>query len=93
LPFYVALPSSSFDPSISKGVQGIPIEERDPAEVLQVRGMSDGSWSEVSLYAPSTRAANYAFDVTPARLVTGYITERGVFSAHELKTALAKKAI
>ncbi|HUX22793.1 MAG TPA: S-methyl-5-thioribose-1-phosphate isomerase [Spirochaetia bacterium] len=88
LPFYVALPSSSFDPSIATGVGGIPIEERDPDEVLTVRGMSEGSWSRVALYAPSTHAANYAFDVTPARLVSGYITERGIFSAHELKDAI-----
>ncbi len=91
LPFYVALPSSSFDPSIPNGVGGIPIEERDPEEVLTVRGLSDGSWSRVSLYAPSTRAANYAFDVTPARLVSGYITERGIFSARELKDALGAR--
>ena len=89
LPFYVALPSSSFDPSIPSGVDGIPIEERDPDEVLSVRGMAEGGWSRVSLYAPSTRAANYAFDVTPARLVSGYITERGLFSAQQLKEALA----
>jgi len=89
LPFYVALPSSSFDPSIPSGVDGIPIEERDPDEVLSARGMAEGGWSRVSLYAPSTRAANYAFDVTPARLVSGYITERGLFSAQQLKEALA----
>ncbi|TVR50939.1 MAG: S-methyl-5-thioribose-1-phosphate isomerase [Spirochaetaceae bacterium] len=89
VPFYVALPSPSFDPRIEDGLKEIPIEQRDPAEVLTIRGARDGRVETVSLFAPDTRAANYAFDVTPARLVTGYMTEKGVFTAEELAHTLA----
>jgi len=102
LPFYVALPSPSFDATLASGVGRIPIEERDPSEVLTVRGrhLVDGAagadvagvdvaLASIGLYAPGTRAANYAFDVTPARLVDGYITEYGVFTADQLADQLA----
>ncbi len=75
IPFYVALPSSTFDWSIKDGVKEIPIEERSPDEVRYIQGV---------LLTPETSpAANYGFDVTPARLVTGLITERGICKANE----------
>ena len=92
VPFYVALPSPSFDPAMPAGVGAIPIEERDPAEVLRVTGLRDGRVQDVAVYAEGTVAANYAFDVTPAALVTGYITEHGVFTADELAERLAAAA-
>ena len=88
VPFYVALPSSTFDASMEQGVGAIPIEERNADEVLEVRGYDGERESRVRLYADGTAAANYAFDVTPARLVTGYVTERGVFDAHHLADGL-----
>ncbi len=90
VPFYVALPSPSFDPDMPAGVGAIPIEERDPDEVLRVAGLREGRVEEVALYAEGTVAANYAFDVTPASLVTGYITEHGVFTAEELADRLGE---
>ena len=92
VPFYVALPSPSFDPRIENGLNEIPIEQRDPSEVLTIRGERDGRIETVTLFPPDTRAANYAFDVTPARLVSGYITEKGIFTANELERALAGAA-
>ncbi len=90
VPFYVALPSPSFDPSLPEGIGSIPIEERDPREVLSLRGRDgDGGLRWVELFAPGTRAGNPAFDVTPARLVTGYVTEKGVFDAAGLAAGLA----
>ncbi len=82
VPFYVALPSSSFDWEIEDGVRGIPIEERGGEEVSHLSGRHEsGDEMEVRLIPDGSRAANYAFDVTPARLVTGLITERGVCEA------------
>lgn len=81
VPFYVALPSSTFDWNIDHG-SDIPIEERSGDEVTAISGLSDaGSIETVQLTAPGTRALNYSFDITPARLVTGLITERGVVAA------------
>jgi methylthioribose-1-phosphate isomerase len=78
IPFYVALPSSTIDWTLEDGAV-IPIEERAESEVLQVAGRCvDGSMGLVNIAPKQTRAANPAFDVTPARLVTGLITERGV---------------
>ncbi len=83
VPFYVALPSSSLDVSIKNGVQDIPIEERDADEVKYVRGL-DGAESKSVLISPKeTQALNYGFDVTPAKYVTGLITERGICEASE----------
>lgn len=83
VPFYVALPSSSFDWAMRDGLKEIPIEERGSEEVKYADGMTGGQHLEV-LVAPSTsRAANYGFDVTPARLVTALITERGICNATE----------
>jgi methylthioribose-1-phosphate isomerase len=89
VPFYVALPSSSFDWKITDGVAGIPIEERGGAEVASIAGLPVGADPghdteiEVNLVAKGTPVANFAFDVTPARLVTGLITERGICPATE----------
>jgi methylthioribose-1-phosphate isomerase len=82
VPFYVALPSSSFDWAIRDGSE-IPIEERGAEEVKHADGWRDGRMWEVSLAPESSPAANYGFDVTPRRLVTGLITERGVCKADE----------
>jgi methylthioribose-1-phosphate isomerase len=82
VPFYVALPSSSFDWAIRDGSK-IPIEERSAEEVKRAEGWQDGRMWEVSLAPESSRAANFGFDVTPRRLVTGLITERGVCKADE----------
>ncbi|MFW6081646.1 MAG: S-methyl-5-thioribose-1-phosphate isomerase [Desulfosalsimonas sp.] len=76
IPFYVALPSSTFDWEIRDGVGQIPIEERDPCEVRYMPGFD--RIPENMLMPEDSAAANYAFDVTPARLVTGFITERGI---------------
>ena len=83
LPFYVALPSSTFDWEITDGVKDIPIEERDPDEIRYVQGMCDGRIQQILVPPASSPAANHAFDVTPARLVTGFITERGICEASE----------
>lgn len=81
IPFYVALPGSTIDWTVQDGVS-IPIEERAQDEVLQVQGCDeDGMASSVQIAPAATPAANPAFDVTPARLVTGLITERGVCPA------------
>jgi methylthioribose-1-phosphate isomerase len=78
IPFWVALPSSTIDWRVSDGLREIPIEERSPSEVTTVTGRAlDGSISTVRVAPTSSPAANPAFDVTPARLVTGLITERG----------------
>ncbi len=82
VPFYAALPSSTIDWSIEDGVRDVPIEERPPREVTHVRGRADdGRLLDVEVVAPGSPVANPAFDVTPARLVTGIITERGVAGA------------
>jgi methylthioribose-1-phosphate isomerase len=83
LPFYAALPTSTIDWSIGDGLAEIPIEERDAREVRYVEGLADGRAVEVLVTSPSSPAANYAFDVTPARLLTGLITEAGVVPASE----------
>ena len=84
VPFYVALPHSTIDWSVSDGARDIPIEERDPGEVTHMRGRSeDGALHTVQISSPGSAAANPAFDVTPARLVTGLVTERGVCAASE----------
>jgi methylthioribose-1-phosphate isomerase len=81
IPFYVALPSPTIDWTIEHGAE-IPIEEREPREVTHVEGWSeDGRRLAVRLTPADSPAANYAFDVTPARLVTALVTERGVCPA------------
>ena len=83
VPFYVALPSPTFDPSLADG-DAIPIESRAPGEVLEVLGRDEyGQAIRVDIAPQHARALNPAFDVTPARLVTGLLTERGVATASE----------
>ncbi|MEO8676259.1 MAG: S-methyl-5-thioribose-1-phosphate isomerase [Casimicrobiaceae bacterium] len=87
VPFYAALPSPTLDARLASG-DGIPIETRGPDEVLSVSGRdSYGQTASVTIAPVGTHAVNYAFDVTPARLVTGLITERGVAAAE--RSALA----
>jgi len=82
VPFYVALPGSTVDWTVNDGVAEIPIEERGQEEVLQLMGVDgSGSVQRFSIAPPKTPAVNPAFDVTPARLVTGLITERGICAA------------
>jgi methylthioribose-1-phosphate isomerase len=82
IPFYVGLPSSTFDWEHADGVNDIPIEQRDAGEVRTLSGLlPDGKIAEIDILPPESPAVNYAFDVTPARLVTGLITERGVCRA------------
>jgi methylthioribose-1-phosphate isomerase len=82
VPFYVALPGPTIDWSLKDGVRDVPIEERDGREVSHVWGRTDdGRLETVAVVAPGSAVANPAFDVTPARLVTGLITERGVCAA------------
>lgn len=82
VPFYVALPSSTIDWQIEDGMKEIPIEQRDGAELSRVKGrLDDGRIVEVDIAPEGSAMANYAFDVTPAHLVTGLITERGVCAA------------
>jgi methylthioribose-1-phosphate isomerase len=84
IPFYVALPSSTFDWLASEGGGEIPIEERNEDEVRKIEGLSDtGELIDIDLAESCVSYANYAFDVTPSRLVTGLITERGVCDASE----------
>ncbi|MGK7297441.1 MAG: S-methyl-5-thioribose-1-phosphate isomerase, partial [Candidatus Wenzhouxiangella sp. M2_3B_020] len=82
VPFYVALPSTTIDWSLDDGAR-IPIEERAGAEVTEIGGMNGDDRATVRIYGEGSRAANHAFDITPARLVTGLITERGVCEASE----------
>ena len=82
VPFYAALPFSTIDWTLDDGVQQVPIEERSAREVTHVRGRTAaGALEEVLVVAPGSQARNPGFDVTPARLVTGIITERGVAPA------------
>jgi methylthioribose-1-phosphate isomerase len=81
VPFYAALPYSTIDWTLADG-GAIPIEERDASEVGKIRGRgARGEWAEIDLLPAGSAAANPAFDVTPARLVTGIVTERGACAA------------
>jgi methylthioribose-1-phosphate isomerase len=82
VPFYVGLPGPSIDWTIDDGIADIPIEERDPSEVTTISGLSPaGELVSIQLAPNDCPAANFAFDVTPARLITGLITERGLCPA------------
>ena len=83
IPFYIALPSTTIDWNSRDGLREIPIEERDPEEVSHIYGMLDGQPTRVRTTAKDTPISNFAFDVTPARLITGLITERGICDASE----------
>jgi methylthioribose-1-phosphate isomerase len=83
VPFYVALPSTTIDWTARDGVRDIPIEERDSIEVSHVSGIANDALTTVRTVMQTTPISNYAFDVTPARLVSGLITERGICDASE----------
>ena len=83
IPFYVAFPSSTIDWEISDGQAEIKIEERSEDEVKYIQGLADGKITKVLLTPEESPAANYGFDVTPARLVSGLITDRGICDASE----------
>jgi len=84
VPFYVALPSSTFDFKMKDGFREIPIEERDSSEVRYITGITKEKKTETVQICPdNTGARNWGFDVTPARLITGFISERGVCEASE----------
>jgi methylthioribose-1-phosphate isomerase len=84
VPFYVGLPSPTVDWSLHDGVRDIPIEQRDATEVSDLTGRTaDGTIETITVTPDGSPSANYAFDVTPRRLVTGLITERGVCDASE----------
>ncbi len=83
VPFYVALPSSSFDWKMRDGLAEIPIEERGAEEVKHADGWAEGRALEVRVTPETSPAANYAFDVTPRRLISGLITERGICQPNE----------
>ena len=90
VPFFVAAPSPSIDFAVFDGVKEIPIEERGEDEVSFIQGATaDGRIERVRLTPQTSSAANPAFDVTPARLVTGLITERGILAASEAALAAA----
>ena len=82
VPFYACVPSSTIDWTLNDGVKEIPIEQRDGREVSEISGMgADGKVATVRLTPAGSLVANYAFDVTPARLMTGIVTERGIARA------------
>jgi len=84
VPFYACVPLPTVDWGIEDAIREIPIEERNEDEVRIVRGLdAKGEVAEVRIAPPSTPVANPAFDVTPARYVTGLITEKGVIRASE----------
>jgi methylthioribose-1-phosphate isomerase len=83
VPFYVALPSSTLDLTLGDGVAEIPIEERGPEEVTHITGWDGSTLRTVRVTPEGSPAVNYGFDVTPARLITGLITERGLCAAEE----------
>jgi methylthioribose-1-phosphate isomerase len=90
VPFYVALPSPTIDFSITDGLAEIPIEERSPDEMAFMTGKTaDGRIVSVQVVPDGSAVANYGFDVTPARLITGLITERGVIKANREALATA----
>lgn len=82
VPFYAALPHSTIDWNLKDGVSEIPIEERSPREVSHLRGIdTHGQIQEICVVPSNSKILNLGFDITPARLVTGIITERGVCEA------------
>ena len=81
IPFYAAMPSSTIDWEMEDGIKNIPIEERNPEEVTHIEGFANNKIQKIQLTPHNSTAKNYGFDVTPARLVTGIITEKGICSA------------
>ena len=99
VPFFVAVPSPTIDFAIRDGLREIPIEQRPADEVTKITGRTDdGRIETIEIVAPGSPVANFAFDVTPARYITGLITELGVIDANSAAIAAAfpdrvKKAI
>lgn len=93
IPFYSVLPSTSIDFSISNGLEEITVEERDPGEVTNITGFSDGMVRFVRICPEDAKAANYGFDITPARLITGLVTEKGICRAtrEDIKAMFSEK--
>jgi methylthioribose-1-phosphate isomerase len=92
VPFYVALPSPTIDFTVADGLTDIPIEQRAAAEVATIAGLTaDGRIETVRIVPAGSAVANYGFDVTPARLVTGLITERGIVAPNREALARAFK--
>lgn len=83
VPFYSAFPSSTFDFGISNGLTEIPVEERDPEEVIHIEGFTGGKIEKVRICPDNAGSVNFAFDVTPAKLITGLITEKGICKPEE----------
>ena len=83
VPFYALMPSTSIDLSLRDGLKEITVEEREPGEVTTVTGYADGNITTVRICPEDADAGNWGFDITPARLVTGIITEKGVCAAKE----------
>jgi len=93
VPFHVALPGPTIDWAVSDGLASIPIEERDASEVRTVWGRTgQGGLEAVAVTPAGSPAANYAFDITPARLVTGFITERGLSAPGDLARLYPERA-
>ncbi|MDA3904782.1 MAG: S-methyl-5-thioribose-1-phosphate isomerase [Bacteroidales bacterium] len=83
IPFYVALPSSTIDWKIENGLKEISIEERNPREISHIEGIYNDELVEILITPEKNVGSNYGFDITPARLVTGLITERGICKANQ----------
>lgn len=84
VPFYIALPINTFDFACLNGLKDIKIEQRDQNEVHYIQGLNaDGNVEQIRITPENTQAANYGFDVTPARLITGLITEKGVITPNQ----------
>jgi len=84
VPFYVALPSSTFDFDLIDGIKEVEIETRNPDEVLYIQGINDrGTLTKVRIAPESSQAINYGFDITPNHLITGLITEKGICKANQ----------
>jgi len=83
IPFYVALPSSSIDPKIVDPYKEIPIEQRDDSEVRFIEGLSGRKIQKVQILETDSPVSNYGFDITPPRLISRLITEKGVCEASE----------
>lgn len=94
IPFYVALPNSTMDWQIADGVEGIPIEQRGSEELRWLNGLDQaGVEREIAIFPETHATANFGFDVTPARLVSGLITEQGIFQASEESLGQLKSMI
>lgn len=83
IPFYSAFPSTTFDFGISDGIKDIPVEERDPEEVSHVEGFNGEKIEQVQVCPDNSGCANFAFDVTPSKYITGLITEKGICKPSE----------